>query len=137
MVDHTFQTHGPGTLPSCHCYSWHHPLHGPCGRRGCYTVEPSEALRVALSPNLIPWLSSHAGRAAGLLRGVLPERPRVRNIHLAGAERCGGGVRNTAHAELTLTAAGTVLPLSGVQQVVYTPARCLAELREASASTRG
>jgi hypothetical protein len=46
-------------------------------------------------------------------------------------------VRNTAHAELTLTAAGTVLPLSAVQLVVYTPVKCLAALREASAGTRG
>jgi hypothetical protein len=32
-------------------------------------------------------------------------------------------VRNTAHAELTWTAAGTVLPLSAVHQIVYTHLR--------------
>jgi hypothetical protein len=63
----------------------------------------------------------------------------VSEIFILRVPRCGGddGVRNTAHAELTLTAAGTVLPLSAVQLVVYTPVKCLAALREASAGTRG
>jgi hypothetical protein len=46
----------------------------------------ARALRVLPQPYPLE-LSSHAGRAAELLRGVLPERPRVRKIHLAGAAR--------------------------------------------------
>jgi hypothetical protein len=80
-------------------------------------------------------LSSHAGRG-----GWTAGAPTCQKYSSCGCrERCGGddGVRNTAHAELTLTAAGTVLPLSAVQLVVYTPVKCLAALREASAGTRG
>ena len=134
--DHTF--HLRAGYPSCPCYGWHHPLHDLLREAGVLQWDLARAVRVLPQAPYPLELSSHAGRAAGLLRGVLPERPRVRNIHL-GVPRCGGddGVRNTAHAELTLTAAGTVLPLSAVQLVVYTPVKCLAALREASAGTRG
>jgi hypothetical protein len=72
-----------------------------CGEAGVLQWDLARALPALPQPYALE-LSSHIGRAAGLLRGVLPERPRVRKIHLAGAAR-GVAVTMTcatpAHAE--------------------------------------
>jgi hypothetical protein len=121
--DHTF--HLRAGYPSCPCYGWHHPLHDLLREAGVLQWDLARAVRVLPQAPYPLELSSHAGRG-----GWTAGAPTCQKYSSCGCrERCGGddGVRNTAHAELTLTAAGTVLPLN-VGQVVCTPTSCLAAL---------
>jgi hypothetical protein len=119
--DHTF--HLRAGYPSCPCYGWHHPLHDLLREAGVLQWDLARALHVlplSLGAQLTRW------KGGWTAQGRAAEAPtRQKDSSCGCRERCGGddGVRNTAHAELTLTAAGTALPLSGVQQVVCTPAR--------------
>ena len=118
--------------PPCPCYGWHHPSHDPTGGGGA-TVRALHVL-----PQPYPLELSSRWKGGWTAQGGAARAPTCQKDSSCGCrERCGGddGVRNMAHTELTWTAAGTVQPLSDVH-VVYTPTRCLAALREASAGTR-
>ena len=86
-------------LPSLHRYGWHHPLHDPWGGGGGTVVAcgPGETPCACLPKPQPLELSSHARRAAELLRGLMLERPRVRKIRLACPAR-GEACANTAGA---------------------------------------
>jgi hypothetical protein len=85
-VGFTFQTQGAGYVaPPALAMAGMTSRMTPAGG-GVLQWDLARALHVLPQPYPLE-LSSHAGRAAGLLRGVLPKRPRVRKIHLAGAAR--------------------------------------------------
>jgi hypothetical protein len=113
------------------------PRMTPAGGGGA-TVGPGESL-ACVAPTLSLGAQLTRWKGGWTAQGGAARAPTCQKDSSCGCrERCGGddGVRNTAHAELTWTAAGTVLPLSAVHHIVYTPMRCLAALREASAGTR-